>query len=645
MKFKRLFPLVLSCLFLIETPVTSLAASIPSSSSPAVISGSETEDFSGSGQALSPTSSVKVSSGSGTETLSGNAQALSAASNAKTSSGSSTETLSSNAQALSAASNTKAAKQVLLKLKTDSITIFTENTHRLRLSGRLSEHAKWKSSNPKVAAVDSKGVVTGLKPGTATITASASKAKVSCSVTVWKDTHELNKESQILMQGDSATLYLSNVSSEDSVSFKLSKSSSEVVDISASGNKCKIKGEQPGTVTLNVLCTSNKNNQQVTSKHSCTIQVIEKGISQQQIAMAVKTKKNLTLENVEKPDSQISSVSWVSSHPEIASVRPDKGIVTGKKIGTAEITANVTYEDKTTAVFPTTVKVSNPRITPSYTVLSLGQTSKIKLTGTTPYSSVTWKVKKSSLASIQEDGTVTAGSTAGKTTIIAKVDGKTLQHSLIITNPQLKSSSKLLAAGKKTKFPLQGASSKSRITYKSTKKSVAKVNKSDVITGRSAGNADIIATVDGVSLTFHVTVASQRALQACKTGYSIINSSTYSQARRMTQGYYDCSSLVFRAYGCDTGLLGGIPSWAPTAASMASHMASTGKVIAWHGIDSSKLLPGDLIFYRMRRGSNGRYRNIYHVSMYYGDGYRLEKPLRFYYPESHITMIARPLKK
>ena len=101
MKFKRLFPLVLSCLFLIETPVTSLAASIPSSSSPAVISGSETEDFSGSGQALSPTSSVKVSSGSGTETLSGNAQAL------------------------SAASNTKAAKQVLLKLKTDAITIFT----------------------------------------------------------------------------------------------------------------------------------------------------------------------------------------------------------------------------------------------------------------------------------------------------------------------------------------------------------------------------------------------------------------------------------------------------------------------------------------------------------------------------------------
>jgi cell wall-associated NlpC family hydrolase len=102
--------------------------------------------------------------------------------------------------------------------------------------------------------------------------------------------------------------------------------------------------------------------------------------------------------------------------------------------------------------------------------------------------------------------------------------------------------------------------------------------------------------------------------------------------------------LVFRAYGCDSKLLGGTPSWAPTAATMAAYMERTGKVISYKGIDSSELLPGDLIFYRMKRGSNGRYRNIYHVSMYYGDGYRLEKPLRRYAKESHITMIARPTK-
>ena len=90
------------------------------------------------------------------------------------------------------------------------------------------------------------------------------------------------------------------------------------------------------------------------------------------------------------------------------------------------------------------------------------------------------------------------------------------------------------------------------------------------------------------------------------------------------------------------GLLGGMPSWAPTAASMAAHLESTGKVISYTGVDASKLLPGDLIFYS--NGRNGRYRNIYHVSMYYGDGYRLEKPLRAYNRWGNIAMIARPLK-
>ena len=166
------------------------------------------------------------------------------------------------------------------------------------------------------------------------------------------------------------------------------------------------------------------------------------------------------------------------------------------------------------------------------------------------------------------------------------------------------------------------------------------MDKSGRITGRSAGRTDIIIKADGVTFTFHVEVVSKRALQACKTGYKIMYSSSYSQGRRMSSGYYDCSSLVFRAYGRDSKLLGGTPSWAPTAASMAAHLERTGKVISYKGLDASKLLPGDLIFYRMRRGSNGRYRNIYHVSMYYGDGYRLEKPLRPYYKESHITMIG-----
>lgn len=598
MKSQKLFALALGCLLFLETPFTSSAAPL--------ISPSEA-----SGAAV--TASVKSAD--------------------------------SSTQALTVTSNSKAAKPASLKLNKTNITIYTENTYRLKASGKSSGKVTWKSSKSKIAAVSQEGIVTGKNPGTATITASRPGVKASCEVTVRKNPHKLNRESQILILGGSATLYLSNVSKEDSVSFRLADPSSEVVDIASSGNKCKITAENPGTVTLEAVCTSRENNQKITSKGTCTVQVLEKGIDQQQVSMAVETTKAFSLENIEKPDSSIINTSWASSNPQIASVGPTSGVVTGKQPGTAEITATVNYSDGTSSAFPTTVRISDPEIKSSSTVLSLGKKQKIKLTGTNAFSTVKWKVKKSSLASIEQDGTVTANNIAGKTTIIAEVDGKTIKHQLIVTNPQLTSTSKLLAVGKKMKVPLTGVSSKSKITYKSKKSSVAKVDKSGRITARSAGSTDIIIKADGVSFRFHVDVASKRALQACKTGYKIMYSSSYSQGRRMSSGYYDCSSLVFRAYGCDSGLLGGSPSWAPTAASMAAHLERTGKVISYKGLDASKLLPGDLIFYRMRRGSNGRYRNIYHVSMYYGDGYRLEKPLRTYYKEGHITMIARPLKK
>lgn len=535
-------------------------------------------------------------------------------------------------------------KKPSMKLADKSVTLFAENKCQLKASGKPSDKIKWSSSDPRVAKVSKDGAITGIKAGTAAITASVPGAKASCKVTVIKNSHKLSRTSQILMKGSSATLSLSNVSPSESVSFELSDPFSEVADISYSGNSCKVTARHAGTVTVTAYYTTYVNNEWVTGERSCTIKVIDNGVVQQQSSLAVNTKKTLKLKNVAKPNTQIVKTTWISSNPKIASVNHNTGVVTGKKPGSAKITATVHYSDGTSAEFPTTVRISNPKTSSSYTVLSLGKSQKIKLTGTNSYSTVKWKIKKSSLASIGQDGTVTAGYSTGKTTITIKADGKTIQHQLIITNPQLKSSYKTLAPGNTTKISVTGASSKSRITYRSKKTSVATVSKSGKVTAHSCGNANIIVSVDGVSFTFQVCVTPRRALDACSTGYSIINSSTYSQALRMSQGYYDCSSLVFRAYGCDSALLGGTPSWAPTAASMASYLERTGKVISYKGIRASKLRPGDLIFYRTPDpAGNGRYKNIYHVSMYYGGGYRLEKPLRYYYQESNIVMIARPI--
>ncbi|MCI8300155.1 MAG: hypothetical protein HFI69_07370 [Lachnospiraceae bacterium] len=531
-------------------------------------------------------------------------------------------------------------KKPSVQMNTEEITIFADSDYALKAKAHPAGSLSYRTSDKKVVSVSKKGKILGLHTGTATITASVPGAKKSCKVTVIKNDFKLNRNSQTLMKGCSSDIYLSNVSADTSVSFDLSDDS--IADLSVSGNSCQITARKTGTATLTARYNIYKNNQWISGEQSCAIKVVGSGIVEQQASIAVKTRQKLSLKNVDRPDAEIVNTVWNSSDPKTVSVHPNTGSVTGKRTGSATITAVVSYSDETSKEYKTTVNVSNPRTKYSRTVVTLGHTQKIALSGLSPSSTVTWKPGKKSLVSIGQDGTVSAGYTTGKSTVTIEVDGKTIRHTVHVTNPKLTTSSAKLAPGKTTKIKLSGVSSQSQIRYRSKKKSVATVSRSGVVTAHSGGNTDIIVTVDGNVFKFQVSVASQRAINACKTGYNIMYSSRYSQARRMSSGYYDCSSLVFRAYGCDTALLGGIPSWAPTAASMAAHMEKTGKVIAYRGISASSLRPGDLLFYRSSY-SNGRYKNIYHVSMYYGGGYRLEKPLRYYYPQSSLVMVARPV--
>ena len=443
------------------------------------------------------------------------------------------------------------------------------------------------------------------------------------------------------MEGGSANIYMSNISAYDNVSYEVDDPS--VADISTKGNICKVKALRTGETILTASYSLYKDGQYVECKQTCNINVIDCGIVQQEASIARGVKETLTLKHVNKPDAVVTGTTWSSSNPRVAVIDPQTGKVTGKKYGSANITATVSYSDGTAKQYITHLKVSQPKLKSKQTVVSVGHSQKVSISGLTTFSDVTWKLKKKSLASVSADGTISAGSKTGKTTLTIKADGKTFKHTVVVTNPKLKSSFVALAPKGTSKIKLSGVSSQSRITYRSKKSSVATVSKSGVITAHKYGTAKISITADGNRFTFEVNVAPQRAIDACKTGYGIMYSSSYSQARRMTTGYYDCSSLVFRSYGCDTRLLGGISSWAPTAAAMASYMERTGKVISYRGVNVSKLRPGDLLFFQAPY-SNGRYKNIYHVSMYYGGGYRLEKPLRPYFPEGNLVMVARPIK-
>ena len=530
-----------------------------------------------------------------------------------------------------------------LKLKSKTAILFAGSTYRPDITAKPSSKLKWKSSNAKVATVNQEGEIVGKKAGTATLTASLLGKKATCQVKVVEDKHKFSRSAVTVMKGKGTTLKLLHLAANESVYFRFQEGSGALASYSYHGNVCELTGEETGTVILQAIYSASMEGQTVTGVAECKVRIIDSGIIQQQTSIAVHTSKQLKLKNVGKSGLSITHTAWESSNAKIASVGQD-GKIKGKASGAARITATVTYSDGTAKAFHTSVKVSNPKLKSSGTVMTVGKSKRLKLTGTNAFSNVKWSINKAALASIGQDGTVVSGYNTGKATITVTVDGKKIKHKLTVTNPQLKSSYRSMAVGNTAQIRVKGVSSQKNVTYKSKNKAVATVSKDGLVRAKSYGNAEISVKADGITLAYKVSVAPQRALDACKSGHQIMYSSTYSQARRMENGFYDCSSLVFRAYGRDTGLLGGIPSYAPSAAAMAYYLERTGKGISQQGLDASQLLPGDLIFYGSASSPNGRYKNIYHVSMYYGDGYRLENPLRYYYPDSNIVLIARPVR-
>lgn len=104
-----------------------------------------------------------------------------------------------------------------IKLNKTSVTMYTTQTYKLKAtvspSNASNKKVTWKSSDSKIAKVDSKGNVTALKKGKVTITCTAkdgSKKKATCKITVNKKVDvksvKLNASAVKLVNGNSTTL-------------------------------------------------------------------------------------------------------------------------------------------------------------------------------------------------------------------------------------------------------------------------------------------------------------------------------------------------------------------------------------------------------------------------------------------------------
>ncbi len=145
------------------------------------------------------------------------------------------------------------------------------------------------------------------------------------------------------------------------------------------------------------------------------------------------------------------------------------------------------------------------------------------------------------------------------------------------------------------------------------------------------GAADYIGNI-----VFDETLGGQvSAWAASKVGCA------YDQGNRFGASSFDCSSLVYRAYKAFNVDISN--NGATTAAEEARRLVDAGCQIGFE-----QLAPGDLIFYST--GTNGRYKNITHVSMYIGSEKIVHARNKKYgvrvdpvtYCKNNIRVIVRP---
>lgn len=268
----------------------------------------------------------------------------------------------------------------------------------------------FKSSNSKVASVNTYGVITAKKPGTAKITVKISKAEAVCRIQVKKTTLKLSKKSCSLENGKKVKL-TATASTKGEIIWKSSKSSVAKVDEKGVVTACKT-----GTADITAKVDG--------SSAVCKITVRKPAIKLAKTKATLYRGQKLALNP--KISSQRQAV-FKSSKKSVATVS-EAGVITAVKHGTAEITASLDGTVKTCkiTVKSPTIKTESKKIS-----MKEGETRKLQVTvssGNKP----SFTSSKSNVAEIDSDGVITAHQ-KGTAVITISEDGTRIKVNLEVT--------------------------------------------------------------------------------------------------------------------------------------------------------------------------------------------------------------------
>ena len=407
-----------------------------------------------------------------------------------------------------------------------------QGTYSDNTTQTVTSQVTWQSSNPAIATISGSGVLTALKTGTVTVTATigsvsgtatvvvngASLSSITITPSVFSIASGQNQ--QLSAQG----VYSDGTTQDITSQATWISSASGIAAVSSTG---LVMGVSAGSATITASLGGVSRGAAVTVSAATLTSItvtpaaapVAAGQTQQFLANGIFSDHSTT--------DITNSVTWTSSPTNVATIN-STGLAMGVSAGSATITATSGSVSGTAALTVTAAVLTEIDIAPDGQVIPIGGQYQLTLTGTysdgsTPpiTSGATWSSSDPTLASVDPaTGNVTgvANSNNNPVTITATYGGQTTTAQVFVSaavpeSLQLTPATASIASGTTLQYSVNEIYSDGSIqpvtaglSWVSSSASVASISSTGLATGLAPGQATITVAYGSLSTTAALTV-------------------------------------------------------------------------------------------------------------------------------------------
>lgn len=274
------------------------------------------------------------------------------------------------------------------------------------MPANTTDQVSWTSSDENVATVDNNGIVTAIKSGSATITATCGTKTATCKVTVSDiaaasvilDASELN-----LISGQSHQLTATVL--PENTTFPIVAWTSSDPKVATVAEDGTVTAVAAGNATITAACGE--------AKASCMVNVTRPASNEVVLnykTYSLKATETVQLEVINPANVDASAVTWSSADTKVATVSAE-GLVRALAVGETTITASYNGSTASCVITVAPTYAENVALNASELIMEIDDVYQLRATvlpAAATNQTVVWSSSNPDVAMVSEDGEVTA---------------------------------------------------------------------------------------------------------------------------------------------------------------------------------------------------------------------------------------------